>query len=776
MLTPGFLLAGGLLAAIPLVIHFLNRRRFREQSWAAMSFLLAAMKKNRRRLRFEQWLLLAVRCLVLALLGLALARPVGCGGEGALSGLARQSGLQVLVIDDSYSMGYEGRAGSGGGVETHFERAKAVAGAVITGLVTGGDAVAVVTASRPARVLVAPTFDLEAARGAVERLELSSMPTDVVGALRAATELGRSGVGGGAAVRVLRVLSDGTRASLVSGAGEGGRGEGGELGQAVREASGAFTRVVYHHLGVSDQRSGAVLSLDVGGAAGTGGGVVTVRGLGSGQTLRAEARGFGAGAGEGLGRVVQWRVDEAVLPAGGGDVRLTEAGEVLTATQVRFASAGMRVAEVRLVGEDRLAVDTVRWRVVEALEGVRVLLVEGERGAGPLGSSGAFLRLAMSPELGAGGAGGGGMSPLDVEVVSDLELGSRPMGEYRVIVLAGVGQVSEAVADQLRRFVEGGGVLVVFAGEGVSMEGYNRVLVPRGLVPGPLVRRMTAADGGAFTFDFSPTGNLHPMLSVLRGEERSGLDTAQVYVYLQMELGGEGGVNAERVLSFAGEGVGDPAITTHGLGVGRVVFVATSAGADGWTSLPGKPVFVTLVQEMISRSLPPRGGWLNLTVGDRLEVRAGGGGVGGEEGVRLVGVPTLTDPRGQLVAMSAEGESGVWRSEVLRRAGVYRLSGVAVSGGEETGSGAGGGGGGVPVAVNVDAAAEGDVRTMDRGAVGAVLMAGGGRVEVVGDELPAEGLAEADRGADWGWAVLAAVLGLVVLESVLAMRFGHYRG
>ena len=69
--------AGLLLASIPIIIHILNRRRYKTVNWAAMDFLLRAMRKNRRRVRFEQWLLLAVRCLVLAFLGLALARLAG---------------------------------------------------------------------------------------------------------------------------------------------------------------------------------------------------------------------------------------------------------------------------------------------------------------------------------------------------------------------------------------------------------------------------------------------------------------------------------------------------------------------------------------------------------------------------------------------------------------------------------------------------------------------------------------------------------------------------
>ncbi len=60
---------------MPVVIHLLNRRKYREVPWAAMRFLLAAIRKNRRRLRIEQWLLLAIRTLVVLLVVSAMAKP-----------------------------------------------------------------------------------------------------------------------------------------------------------------------------------------------------------------------------------------------------------------------------------------------------------------------------------------------------------------------------------------------------------------------------------------------------------------------------------------------------------------------------------------------------------------------------------------------------------------------------------------------------------------------------------------------------------------------------
>ena len=96
------ILLGGLAAAsIPIIIHLINRNRFRIINWGAMHLLDAALKENTRRLQLEQLLLLLVRIMIPTLLALALARPVMKGIE-ALVGSAKSS--QVILLDNSYSM------------------------------------------------------------------------------------------------------------------------------------------------------------------------------------------------------------------------------------------------------------------------------------------------------------------------------------------------------------------------------------------------------------------------------------------------------------------------------------------------------------------------------------------------------------------------------------------------------------------------------------------------------------------------------------------------
>src|SRR3954467_1944339 len=120
-ISPWFFWAGLVAVGIPILIHILNRRRFKVIRWAAMEYLLQAMRKNRRRLKFEQWLLLATRCALLLLLGIALARPLGCENNTLASLAGQRNGLHVFVIDNSYSMAYDAERP---GAKTHLDQAK----------------------------------------------------------------------------------------------------------------------------------------------------------------------------------------------------------------------------------------------------------------------------------------------------------------------------------------------------------------------------------------------------------------------------------------------------------------------------------------------------------------------------------------------------------------------------------------------------------------------------------------------------------------------------
>ena len=86
-LNPAFLW-GALAASIPVIIHLINRRRARVVQFPTVKFVLRSERRVARKYQVKQWLLLALRTLILFLLTTALAEPVLHPSVGELAELA----------------------------------------------------------------------------------------------------------------------------------------------------------------------------------------------------------------------------------------------------------------------------------------------------------------------------------------------------------------------------------------------------------------------------------------------------------------------------------------------------------------------------------------------------------------------------------------------------------------------------------------------------------------------------------------------------------------
>ena len=121
--TAGFLVAGGLCALGPIIIHLLNRRRFKVVQWAAMDFLREAMQRNRRIMQIRDIILLVLRTAAVFFFGLALAQPFFSKKREGLN--EHQPVHAILAIDNSLSMDY-GTSAEGTGLTRAKEKAKSL--------------------------------------------------------------------------------------------------------------------------------------------------------------------------------------------------------------------------------------------------------------------------------------------------------------------------------------------------------------------------------------------------------------------------------------------------------------------------------------------------------------------------------------------------------------------------------------------------------------------------------------------------------------------------
>ena len=168
-------------AAAPILIHLWSRRKYREMSFAAMEYLLAAVRQQARRLLFEQWLLLAVRTLLVVLVVLAVAEPYI-----ERAGLAFTPGghvHRVLVFDGSYSMAYKPAD------KTRFERAKELARQIVEQSPQGDAFTLVLMSSTPRVIVGTAALEPSAIIEEIDSLQLPHTTADLPAAIPAIRQL-----------------------------------------------------------------------------------------------------------------------------------------------------------------------------------------------------------------------------------------------------------------------------------------------------------------------------------------------------------------------------------------------------------------------------------------------------------------------------------------------------------------------------------------------------------------------------------------------------------
>src|SRR6185436_3095398 len=159
------------------IIHLFHRSKFKIVPWGAMHLLEAVLRKNTKRLKLEQLILLLIRCSIPVALALCMARPVITG----LDPLLKNNKIStVLILDNSYSME------AGGPANSNFQKAKEAARQIVDNLVPGSDVAIVQMAGGASMLLDDPTFDLDRVRGELGKMRAGYGAADVLDAVKVA--------------------------------------------------------------------------------------------------------------------------------------------------------------------------------------------------------------------------------------------------------------------------------------------------------------------------------------------------------------------------------------------------------------------------------------------------------------------------------------------------------------------------------------------------------------------------------------------------------------
>ena len=594
------LLFGLAAVAVPILIHLLNRRKFRKVVWAAMRFLEASVERNQKRMRIEDLLLLALRCLLLALLALALARPALVSKAGDLFGPSKVTG--VILLDNSYSMGMSD------GATTRFDKARRGAGQVLDALPAGSSTALFLASDVADAVIPEPTLDLSLARKMIREATLTDRGTDLFPALNRALETLKDRRAGR---KEIYLITDGQAT---------GWRQLREI-QKLLEKSREEVRTQIILVGDQEERNLGVSELRL------ASGLSPIN-----QPLRFEVKVTNYGREEVRDTRVSLRVDQepasdefalGLIPPGA-----TKSVSLFT----RLTREGFHSVTARIPA-DRLPADDERSVVVRGIKEVKVLLVDGEPGGEPRDGETFFLRHALvpvAPELAESYF-------IKTVTLAAPELPSARLDEFDAVILANVPDFPDTTVRAVQQYLRRGGGLIIFPGAKLNTAFYNEQLCQRyQLLPAELGGLRGQADQDEKFFSLQEKDYQHPIVTLWNDPGSGTLSSArfyQAYTLQPAPASPPAGPRDEKGKAERTQEAGDPevilrftdgtpAVMERTWGLGRVVLFSSTADT-AWNDLPVRLSFVPLIHRTLGSLVQRQDEGLTLRVGEKFSRRVG---------------------------------------------------------------------------------------------------------------------------------------------------------
>lgn len=747
------LFAGGAAAAsVPIIIHLLNRRRFKVLDWAAMRFLLESVRKNRRRILIEELILLALRCLAVFLLAVAVGRFLGCAPTQVLPVGTSAQMTHVFILDDSVSMGQKVAD------TTAFSKAASDLAGMIEAI-PSTDEVAVLLTSRPKRSeALCPLKNLtdpEVLSGRLKSLKPSDTTAMLNRAVRTAGEiLNETGT-----EKRLYVLSDFRSSDY------GVEGNIQDMSREFKILADTKAEIILMNYGAAPSVN--LTAVDIRMLDKLAVASVPVR-------MEFRVRNNGPKRAEDVSVSFVVRSDdgeEVKLPV--RTIRSIDPGQT-ESVQIAytFPDAGPAVIEAQL-SADNLAGDNTASLALDIRKARRVLIVDGEHDVSdPINSESIFLTVALDPS-------GDGRDGNKCDVVPADRVAEVNFDRYDAVILANVGRFPMTVnpdgssgyaqMESLSRYVRGGGGLVIFTGDRVNPDFYNGPFYDSGKGLCPL--RIAAPVGDAnkkqkYVRLLRQSISSESVMNSFQGRRSPFTQLVRFYVFTPVDQSASpvasSDVGPVRVLArfdnTDSSPQQSPAIVARSYGSGSVMMIFTSADTE-WTDWPkDRFTWLSFVNDMVEYISRQAGRDFTATVGRRIDYT-----VPTDIKAARVMLKTPAFPAEDVIALEGRRVGGqrVISYENPRHKGIYQLK-LNVADEERS----------VLFARNTNPR-EGRLDRINEQQIRSAL----GVEFTYHDRLkttPADA-ATAAEGSEYWKAALAAMLIILAAEVFLGQRFGHYR-
>ena len=631
------LAAGAAMAAIPVLLHLFMRPTPKHVVFPALRLIRERQKRSKKKMRIKNWLLLAARMLVLALMALALARP-RLHSETPLGDDSVPTALG-LVFDTSLSMGYKQND------RTLLDLAKERALELIDRVPDSSLVFTADSASPASKTGRSPA----AARQWINDLAVHAVnrPLNIaVGEVyEAVVECDRPR-------REVYVLSDLAKTSWDLGR----PAEGLDKVAKAGETPGGKVATVVLRLGppAAERENVSIDEMEIPSGVASTGDPVEVRGLVRSHGSKPASRVvefYMGGVEKGQQPVKKGQTTVEIAPGGQAEVQFF--------TPPRLKEGEVHRAELRVTGApDPLAFDDARYISFQARPPMKVLVVSD------LDDDADFVALALDPEPGAGAA-----RTYQVVRARGTELTTKyrdSLKDHAAVFLLDVAVLDDSAWGLLNAYVHEGGGLVVGAGVRCRPDNYNGP-IPSQILPAQL-DAPTPTQPNAATFG-KVADVTHPLFDRYVEGYDSQFSIMPVYKYWKLKTPNAG----RTLLTFAD---GAPALlerTFQGARTGRVLMWTTPlarrvqrSDPAAWNELPNLSYWVFPV--VMNLTVP----YLSGSTGEKLVFDAGedailplGPGAAATD-VRIVGPDGKTTeaatppPAGEPLKVAAPQFPGHW--------------------------------------------------------------------------------------------------------------------
>lgn len=630
------------LAAAPILLHLFDRRRNVVIEWGAMQFLMEAATRKTSARRLKQWLLLLMRVCAVAALVLAFARPLLPGRWFATD----DQGETIFIIDNSMSMMRTT------GDERVFDAAVERAVETLHEL-PAGEFVRVMLASPYPVWATAGSLRVEpGSQQMIEEQLRAVRPTqgrsDLLSALFTAVQAELQPV---QQRRRIVLLTDGQASDWSLRDDESWK-----RFRDVLESAAVPTRLDVIDL---EQASQPTSNVAVNGIRSSR----IVAGVSQPITLVAQLQNHGATASAACS--AKWRIGEDNLYE--SQVPALDGGAVHDVMwKHSFAETGVYAITCRVDTDDGLAPDNEATVVVEIVDEVPVLVVEGAGDLAEIQQDAYFVQAALGWIHG---------EPLETRavhvptLVDPERLGQADLTDQRAVVIPNLTRIGDEAIPRLEEFVKDGGGLWIALGPRTDVEAFNQRFFADGNGLAPLAidelvdesDLPVGADGQPQRTTVDPFVGDHPATAELAGRDRLDLGdvaVSQRYRFVPPPAGEQASV----LLRLTN---GEALAVEKYVGRGRVIVQSVPLRLQ-WSELARSQAFVVMVQNWLDYLTEPRATRHNLAPGDPIAV---------ELANTATREATLRTPHGDEIELTANdvGDGVVFRSSRTTLPGDYWL-------------------------------------------------------------------------------------------------------